>query len=106
MHIMSRISWRFNHRNRSLPFGHVQRLLHLQLRVADIDAVEVGNHVAISNSEMIRQPTFEHIASVAPTFGGRGCVRGMAGAAVLIAASIVNAMGMANSCAACGEKRF
>src|SRR5882672_3305333 len=40
---------------------------------------------------MIRQPTFEYTASLAPALGGRGCDRGTAVAAVLIAVSIVDA---------------
>jgi hypothetical protein len=65
------------------------------LRIADVDAVEIGDHAAISNNGMIRQLTFEYTASVAPTLGGRGCVRGMAVSAVLMTVSIVDATGIA-----------
>jgi hypothetical protein len=44
---------------------------------------------------MIRQLTFEYTASLAPTFGGKGCVREMAVSAVLMAVSIVDAIGIA-----------
>src|SRR6185295_13708644 len=43
---------------------------------------------------MIRQPTLEYTASLAPTFGGRGCVREIAVSAVLMAVSVVDAMAL------------
>src|SRR3954452_3179790 len=37
---------------------------------------------------MMRQPTFQYTASVAPTFGGNACVRGTVVSAVLMAVSV------------------